>query len=44
MLRQREGIRLPAWLDTAAASGIGDLVRFAHKALGYEVELKPRAA
>jgi transposase len=31
MLRRREGNRLPAWLDTAEASGIGDLARFARK-------------
>jgi len=31
MLRRREGPRLAAWLDTAAASGIGDLERFAAK-------------
>ena len=29
MLRRREGERLPAWLDEAEASGIGDLARFA---------------
>jgi transposase len=29
MLRRREGHRLPAWLDAAEASGIGDLARFA---------------
>jgi transposase len=29
MLRQREGERLPAWLDRAGASGVGDLARFA---------------
>ena len=29
MLRRREGERLPAWLDRAEASGIGDLARFA---------------
>ena len=31
MLRRREGERLAAWLDTAEASGIGDLARFAAK-------------
>jgi transposase len=31
MVRRREGERLPAWLDTAEASGIDDLVRFARK-------------
>jgi transposase len=31
MLRRREGERLPAWLDRAAASGIDDLERFAGK-------------
>jgi transposase len=31
MLRQREGDRLPAWLEAAAASGIADLARFARK-------------
>jgi transposase len=31
MLRRREGAQLPAWLDTAEASGIGDLARFARK-------------
>jgi transposase len=31
MLRRREGERLPAWLDAAEASGIGDLARFARK-------------
>ncbi|MBD0274845.1 MAG: transposase, partial [Acetobacteraceae bacterium] len=31
MLRRREGNRLPAWLDMAEASGIGDLERFARK-------------
>lgn len=31
MLRQREGERLPAWLDAAEASGIGELKRFASK-------------
>jgi transposase len=31
MLRRREGDRLPAWLDRAEASGIGDLTRFARK-------------
>jgi transposase len=29
MLRRREGERLPAWLDRAEASGLGDLARFA---------------
>jgi transposase len=31
MLRRREGARLDAWLDAAAASGIADLERFATK-------------
>ena len=31
ILRRREGERLPAWLDTAEASGIDDLARFARK-------------
>jgi transposase len=31
MLRRREGPRLPAWLDAAEASGVGDLARFARK-------------
>jgi transposase len=31
MLRRREGERLPAWLDAAEASGIGELKRFASK-------------
>jgi transposase len=31
MLRRREGERLPAWLEAAEASGIGDLARFARK-------------
>jgi transposase len=31
MLRRREGERLPAWLDAAEASDIGDLARFARK-------------
>jgi transposase len=31
MLRRREGERLAAWLDRAAASGIGDLERFVAK-------------
>jgi transposase len=31
MLRRREGARLPAWLDAAEASGVGDLARFARK-------------
>jgi transposase len=31
MLRQREGERLPAWLEAAEASGIDDLARFARK-------------
>jgi transposase len=31
MLRRREGERLAAWLDTAEASGVGDLERFAAK-------------
>jgi transposase len=31
MLRRREGERLAAWLERAAASGIGDLERFAAK-------------
>lgn len=31
MLRRREGERLPTWLDTAEASGIDDLARFARK-------------
>ena len=31
MLRRREGARLPAWLERAEASGIGDLARFARK-------------
>ena len=31
MLRRREGERLPAWLDRAEASGIGELARFARK-------------
>jgi transposase len=29
MLRRREGARLPAWLDAAETSGIGELTRFA---------------
>jgi transposase len=31
ILRQREGERLPAWLDAAEGSGIEDLARFARK-------------
>lgn len=31
MLRRREGERLPAWLDRAEVSGVGDLARFATK-------------
>ena len=31
MLRRREGERLEAWLDRAAASGVDDLARFAGK-------------
>jgi transposase len=31
MLRRREGERLPAWLDRAAASGVDELARFAGK-------------
>ena len=31
MLRRREGERLPAWLDRAAASGVDELTRFAGK-------------
>jgi transposase len=31
MLRRREGNRLPAWLDAAAASGLDELARFAVK-------------
>jgi transposase len=31
MLRRREGTRLPAWLERAEASGVGDLSRFARK-------------
>jgi transposase len=31
MLRRREGERLPAWLERAEASGVGDLARFARK-------------
>jgi transposase len=31
MLRRRAGERLPAWLDAAEASGIGELARFARK-------------
>jgi transposase len=31
MLRRREGARLPAWLEQAEASGIGELARLARK-------------
>lgn len=34
LLRRREGERLPAWLDQAEASGIGDLARLARKLRG----------
>jgi transposase len=34
MVRRREGDRLPAWLDRAEASGIGELTRFAGKLRG----------
>jgi transposase len=31
MLRQREGERLPSWLEAAEGSGVADLARFARK-------------
>jgi transposase len=43
MLRLREGERFPDWLDTAEASGIDEMKRFAGKLRAYYDALQQRA-